>query len=269
MWVLRLVLLLLAVDLVVCTRLGSPQVAMHPSPDVSLTAEQDFTSIPLKTQTQSSEVNFAELGAGVEAQADAEMGMDLLSQVAAHAFYKACDVKSPQEEYDLLAEIAQDIGFPAALATYQDKTPPPPKRDELHNTNLNNGLDNYLLEMLKKSARQASKTKATTTTDKSNLVNLKEQTVKSNLVEMKEEEQATVTTTTPDKFDAAQKFQKESDFADLPFPDQLYNKLNTLFGNKDTLLTMEWPGRVLDQKTFEFWIRKRSSTRSSTHIQAF
>eukprot|EP00808_Paulinella_micropora_P021573 g77892.t1 len=66
------------------------------------------------------------------------------------------------------------------------------------------------------------------------------------------EEQSSAVESTPvppAKFDSdAEEFNK------LPFPDQLWSKLNHLFGNDDTLLTMEWPGRVLDDKSFLYEI---------------
>eukprot|EP00457_Paulinella_chromatophora_P001685 gb/GEZN01001687.1/.p1 GENE.gb/GEZN01001687.1/~~gb/GEZN01001687.1/.p1 ORF type:complete len:891 (+),score=126.94 gb/GEZN01001687.1/:123-2795(+) len=62
------------------------------------------------------------------------------------------------------------------------------------------------------------------------------------------------TTTTISPFDAALPKEGEPRFHDLPFADQLYSKLYHIFGNDDTLLTMEWPGRVLDETTFKYVI---------------
>eukprot|EP00808_Paulinella_micropora_P006282 g72191.t1 len=47
---------------------------------------------------------------------------------------------------------------------------------------------------------------------------------------------------------------EQEEFHELPFADQLYLKLNSIFGNTDTLLTMEWPGRVLDMESFYYEI---------------
>eukprot|EP00808_Paulinella_micropora_P012513 g79059.t1 len=49
-----------------------------------------------------------------------------------------------------------------------------------------------------------------------------------------------------------QNLDTDPQFHELPFADQLYLKLYHIFGNEDTLLTMEWPGRVLDEKSFSY-----------------
>eukprot|EP00457_Paulinella_chromatophora_P000930 gb/GEZN01000932.1/.p1 GENE.gb/GEZN01000932.1/~~gb/GEZN01000932.1/.p1 ORF type:complete len:979 (+),score=174.44 gb/GEZN01000932.1/:230-3166(+) len=40
--------------------------------------------------------------------------------------------------------------------------------------------------------------------------------------------------------------------AGTSYPEQLYAKLQSLYGNENQLLTFEWPGRVLDEKTYQF-----------------
>eukprot|EP00808_Paulinella_micropora_P024604 g23897.t1 len=58
-----------------------------------------------------------------------------------------------------------------------------------------------------------------------------------------------------DLLKAQKEAQQDVDFSSLPFPDQLYYKLHNLFGDSETLLTLEWPGRVLNEKSFAYQIK--------------
>eukprot|EP00808_Paulinella_micropora_P006338 g2170.t1 len=52
------------------------------------------------------------------------------------------------------------------------------------------------------------------------------------------------------------------------YVEQLYAKLEKLFGTENQLLTLEWPGRILDEDTFKFdWTDQYSNFLKPAPVQ--
>eukprot|EP00808_Paulinella_micropora_P022758 g2675.t1 len=194
-----------------------------------------------------------------------ELALFEMSHEELREYYRrGVEVASPEDIYVQLGQFAKSIKYPAELLRSQSQRKktnspagPAPQAGEQAGQSSSQSVDEGgvavgLLEEDEqvKPEEKGEKSVVNTMADSVPVDQVAEGLNTNFLQEGQQFRISATTTTPPDEIGGFS--QVEEEFAKLPFPDQLYYKLNNLFGNDDTLLTMEWPGRVLDMKSFQY-----------------